>query len=381
MKNILVITTRNPYSGRLSGDVIGSLKIINYLKKKHKVSVVTLGKKKFNLKNVLFFDEPNYLLKILYVFVSFVKMKPLQFGLFFSQDMKKYVEEHAKNYDLLFFYHIRSSQYLPKNYSGNKIIEMGDLYSHNYFQTFCNLNLVNPLKYVYLIESLLVKKIEKKIFTVFEKIILFSKNEIKKIPKQFKKKIFNIDLSVDTVQNKFLFSNKNNRILFVGNLGYLPNFLATKDFIKNTLPNLKKIIPEIEFCIIGNINKFDKFFLSFHQNVKILGQKKNIAYYVKNSICGLANLEIATGVQGKVLDYMRYGLPVICSKKVASNFVNKIISYDNNIDLIKKISNLKNNKKLSNKLSKKSLKFVRNLSKNKIGLQYLKIVKFNKKLS
>ena len=71
-------------------------------------------------------------------FTSFLKMKPLQFGLFFSQSMKRYIEEHAKNYDLLFFYHIRSSQYLPKNYDGNKIIEMGDLYSQNYFQTFRN---------------------------------------------------------------------------------------------------------------------------------------------------------------------------------------------------------------------------------------------------
>ena len=32
-KKILFITTRNPYSGRYSGDVIRSLKIINLLKK------------------------------------------------------------------------------------------------------------------------------------------------------------------------------------------------------------------------------------------------------------------------------------------------------------------------------------------------------------
>jgi polysaccharide biosynthesis protein PslH len=381
MKKILVITTRNPYSGRHSGDVIGSLKIINFLKKKNKVDVVTLGKKKLNIKNILFFDQPNYLLQILYVFSSFLKMKPLQFGLFFSQSMKRYIEEHAKNYDLLFFYHIRSSQYLPKNYDGNKIIEMGDLYSQNYFQTFRNLNLLNPLKYIYLIESFLVKNIEKKIFLRFDKIILFSKSEIIKISKQFRKKIFYINLSVNLVQNKFSFSYKNNRILFIGNLGYLPNFLAVKDFIKNILPSLRKKIPNIEFCIIGNISKFDKFFLSFHQNIKILGQKKNIMRYIKNSFCGLANLKIATGVQGKVLTYMSHGLPVICSKKVASNFVNKVINYDNDIELIEKISYLKNNKKLSNKLSKRSLQFVKNLSEDKICLQYLKIIKFSKKPS
>ena len=93
------------------------------------------------------------------------------------------------------------------------------------------------------------------------------------------------------------------------------------------------------------------------------------------------NIKIATGVQGKVLTYMSYGLPVVCSKKVASNFVNKVISYDNDIELIEKISYLKNNKKLSNKLSKRSLQFVKNLSKDKICLQYLKIIKFSKKPS
>ena len=34
MKKILFISTRDPYSGRYSGDVIGSKKIINILKKK-----------------------------------------------------------------------------------------------------------------------------------------------------------------------------------------------------------------------------------------------------------------------------------------------------------------------------------------------------------
>ena len=45
MKKILFITTRNPFSGRYSGDVIRSLKIVNFLKKKHNLDVVCLIKK------------------------------------------------------------------------------------------------------------------------------------------------------------------------------------------------------------------------------------------------------------------------------------------------------------------------------------------------
>ena len=379
MKKILFITTRNPYSGRFSGDVIGSLKIINFLKKKNQVDVVTLYRKKTELKKrIIYFKSPNYFLKIFYVLHSLLRLKPLQFGLFLSKKMKAYVKKNAKRYDLLFFYHIRSSQYLPNNYKGSTVIEMGDLYSSNYYQTFCNLNIFNPLKYVYLIESILIKRVENRIFQSFNKIILFSKNEIKKINKIFRKKIYNVNISIKSVQKKFTYSLKNNKILFIGNLGYLPNLLAVKDFINNSFFLIKKEIPDVKFLIIGDVSKLNKFFFSFKKDVIFLGQQNNIKKFIKNSICGLANIKIATGVQGKVLTYMSYGLPVVCSKKVASNFKKNTINYSNNNDLVKKIINLKNNKKLSRKFSNKSLKFLKEFSEEKVCSKYLKIVSLNK---
>ena len=379
MKKILFITTRNPYSGRFSGDVIGSLKIINFLKKKNQVDVVTLYREKTKLKKrIIYFKSPNYFLKIFYVLHSLLRLKPLQFGLFLSKKMKAYVKKNAKRYDLLFFYHIRSSQYLPNNYKGSTVIEMGDLYSSNYYQTFCNLNIFNPLKYVYLIESILIKRVENRIFQSFNKIILFSKNEIKKINKIFRKKIYNVNISIKSVQKKFTYSLKNNKILFIGNLGYLPNLLAVKDFINNSFFLIKKEIPDVKFLIIGDVSKLNKFFFSFKKDVIFLGQQNNIKKFIKNSICGLANIKIATGVQGKVLTYMSYGLPVVCSKKVASNFKKNTINYSNNNDLVKKIINLKNNKKLSRKFSNKSLKFLKEFSEKKVCSKYLKIVSLNK---
>ena len=379
MKKILFITTRNPYSGRFSGDVIGSLKIINFLKKKNQVDVVTLYRKKTELnKRIIYFKSPNYFLKIFYILHSLLRLKPLQFGLFLSKKMKAYIKKNAKRYDLLFFYHIRSSQYLPNNYKGSTVIEMGDLYSSNYYQTFCNLNIFNPLKYVYLIESILIKKVENRIFQSFNKIILFSKDEIKKINKIFRKKIYNVNISIKSVQKKFTYSLKNNKILFIGNLSYLPNLLAVKDFINNSFFLIKKEIPDVKFLIIGDVSKLNKFFFSFKKDVIFLGQQNNIKKFIKNSICGLANIKIATGVQGKVLTYMSYGLPVVCSKKVASNFKKNTINYNNNNDLVKKIVNLKNNKKLSRKFSNKSLKFLKEFSEEKVCSKYLKIVSLNK---
>ena len=71
----------------------------------------------------------------------------------------------------------------------------------------------------------------------------------------------------------------------------------------------------------------------------MLGFAKALGQIYKNSFCGLANLDIATGIQSKVLTYMSYGLPVICSKNVALNFGKNVIEYNDQNDLLKKFTN------------------------------------------
>ena len=88
----------------------------------------------------------------------------------------------------------------------------------------------------------------------------------------------------------------------------------------------------------------------------------------------MANLKIATGVQVKVLTYMSYGLPVICSKRVSENFGSSVLSFKNNNELHKAIYELKSNKIKSNKFSQKSLELSKSLSWKKISLKYLKLI-------
>ena len=374
IKRILFVSTRNPKSKRFSGDVIQSNKIINILKKKNFLDVVTLDQREnFSKKNMFIFKRPVFILQIFYVIKCLLCLRPLQLGLFYSKDMKKFIDQRALNYDLIFFYHIRSAQYLPKNYYGKTIIEMGDLYSDNYKQTFDNLSLLNPLKYIYYLESILVNKLEKEIFKNFDKIVLFSKIEIKKIDKFFLKKIIHINISIDKIFRKYTFSKNEKKILFIGNLNYLPNILAVKSFIKDILPKLKKNIPDIQFEIVGQINKLDRYLLSFNKNVKCWGAQRNLEKFIKGSFCGIANLKIASGIQSKVLSYMSYGLPVICSKKVASNFNKNVISYTDDNDFINKIRKLKNDKKFNNQIAKKSLRFVNKFTWSKVQKEYLKI--------
>ena len=103
------------------------------------------------------------------------------------------------------------------------------------------------------------------------------------------------------------------------------------------------------------------------KNVELLGPKKNLSAYIKNSFCGLANLKIATGVQGKVLTYMSYGLPVICSRKVSLNFRKSVLTFKSNEELIKEIIDLKKIKRKVITFQKNQFNFQKNYIGKKLG--------------
>ena len=120
-----------------------------------------------------------------------------------------------------------------------------------------------------------MKNYENLCFNNFYKILLFSKKEIKSIQTN-KKKILQINFGIEEIVNKFKFNAKNNKIIFIGNMKYLPNKIACSNFIKKTLPKILKINSKFQFHIIGEISKFNKFVWGKNRSVQIHGKVKNL---------------------------------------------------------------------------------------------------------
>ena len=366
MKKILFITVRDPFSGRFSGDVIRANKYINFLSKRNKICVVSLGKNnKTKSKGKLFhknFEKQNFFLNLIYLIKFFLQLKPLHFSFFYSREMEKYIHKNFDKFDIIFFQSIRSFQYFSDKINRKIILDMGDLYSKNYYQTYQELFFFHPLKIVYFFESFLIKKYERFCLLKANKTLLFSKKEIAYLKKISPNKLFQINFGIDSIRKKYKFDIKNYKIIFVGNIKYAPNRKACIDFIKKIFPKIREQYPEIEFHIFGEIYLLDKVFFMNKRNVKIFGKVKKLEPYLSNVICGLANLDISTGVQTKLLTYMSYGIPSICSKKVFLNFDKiksiKLDYYNNKDEFIDLILKLKNNKNYSNNISSKSLKIV-----------------------
>lgn len=386
MKKILFVSSSDLNLNNYTGDAVRGYNIINFLRKNNFVDTIsfTSDKKKLLKKKIktkrgvnFFFYQNNLLLKIFYCFKSLIKFKPIELGFFYSKQVDHLIRSIHKNYDTIIFHLARSAQYLPYNFRGTKILEMTDLRSLNYSQTKKHLNFYNPYFYLYFLERILIKKYEDYCFANFDKIVFVSKNDFQNYKKISKKIIF-ISNGINKNKKVYQFNKKNYKIIFIGNINYLPNLYACIDFAKNTLPKLNKKYPYIEFHIIGKINLLNKIKIMFNKNVKIFGQKKKLEKHIKNSICGLANMKIATGVQNKILTYNSFGLPALCSKKSMQglSFLKEkdVMIFQNQSDLINNIKLLHENKFFSNKISKNSYSYIKKIDWTKVLKEYNKLI-------
>ena len=386
MQKILFVSSKHLSKDLLDGAQKRAYQIMRSLSKSGKIDFVCADNSSLNKAHKLefcskkIFFKVNFLSRIINTINSILKFEPMQNGFFYSKEMSNFIFENKENYDVIIFHLTRCACYLPREYRGKTILESTDLVSANYEQIVENFSFLNPVKYIYWFEKILMKSYEKKIFGLFDNIIFISKNEFSKIKYiDEKNKILNIENSFDIKKKLFKYNKNNFKIFFIGNINYLPNKLACYNFAKNILPKINKKNSRIEFHIIGKINYFDKFFLQ-GPNVKVHGAIKKLENVLREAICGLCNLEIATGLQNKIFTYMSYGLPpVISEKSYPKSLLKKnkeVLVYNNEKQLINHIFKLIENKKFSNKISKNAHICIR----KKFGFpktygKYIKLIK------
>ena len=387
MRKILFVSSTPLSKKTFDGKEKRALSILKSLSKKNKVDVIcidqnkSINKKKIHFCNNEIRFQINLFQRFFNTLNSLFHLKPLQNGYFYSKEMFNFIENNKDRYDVIIFHLIRCAQYLPPDFSGMKILEMTDLISIRDQQIIKRLSIINPLKYLYILERFLIKRYEKIVSNKFDKIVFISKKELYEEKKFIdRRKIEVIENIFKVEKNIFKFKSNNNKIIFLGNINYIPNKLACFDFAKNILPIINKKYPDITFNIIGKINFLDKFYFKLQNNTIIHGPVKNLETIFKNSICGICNVNIATGFQNKILNYMSYGLPTITSVESFDKSTFKknkdILVYSKKNELIKFLLSLKEDKKLSYKLSRNSFNTTKNKFKfSKIFMKYQKILK------
>jgi glycosyltransferase involved in cell wall biosynthesis len=110
-------------------------------------------------------------------------------------------------------------------------------------------------------------------------------------------------------------------VLFVGYLGYAPNFRGLDEFIKRSWPSIVKEVPGIRLKVVG-ANLPDRFARRWSraENVELCGFVPNLEdVYADVDFC-ISPISIGSGTHIKILESLGRGLTMVISKRSHRGF-------------------------------------------------------------
>lgn len=107
-------------------------------------------------------------------------------------------------------------------------------------------------------------------------------------------------------------------LLFTGQMDYPPNVAAVVKFARRIMPAIRENIPEARFHIVGRKPSPAVAALDGRDGTRVWGAAPDMRTWLAGADLVVAPLEIARGVQNKVLEAMAMGRPVLLSPGAAT---------------------------------------------------------------
>jgi glycosyltransferase involved in cell wall biosynthesis len=225
-----------------------------------------------------------------------------------------------------------------------------------------------------------VYSIEKELYSLSDVVIFVSEEE-----RDFAVKEFSLDIN-----KTFIISNihsptdeppngQKKSVCFIGGILNPNNLLAIKYFLNKIYPLVLQRDSEIEFYAIGDrTNELkldqiveDKSLLKIYEKkVHLVGWVKNIGEEIRKHKLSVAPLISGSGIKGKILNSLEYGVPVVTTSLGVEGFVDVensgIVVADKPEDIAQAIVELIKDEEKRKKLANKGLSYVRkHFSKSK----------------
>ena len=109
------------------------------------------------------------------------------------------------------------------------------------------------------------------------------------------------------------FPNGDLGIVFTGAMDYEPNITAVQYFTEEVFPQLRASFPRLVFFIVGSNPTSAIKNLGKKDGVTVTGRVPDVRPYLQHALAAVAPMQIARGVQNKILEALSMGVPVLAS--------------------------------------------------------------------
>ncbi len=154
-----------------------------------------------------------------------------------------------------------------------------------------------------------------------------------------------------------------NQILWIGSLGWDPNYDAVRFFLTSIFPLILKSNPEAKFDVVGSeSHRVAKLAERFGDKVRLLGQVPDVRDYLAHSAVLVVPLRIGGGMRLKLLEFFAAGKAVVATSIAAEGNLAKdgveVLIRDEPQSFVTAISELMTNAELRHRLGDSAQKLV-----------------------
>jgi glycosyltransferase involved in cell wall biosynthesis len=216
------------------------------------------------------------------------------------------------------------------------------------------------------LEAWLMKRLEQKVFDSVDLILSPSADEtlvVKSLTKTSAITIPPYFFNEEDIQTEDSpYPDKNKTLLFVGNFQHSPNIDAALYLAESIFPLVLEAHPDANLAIVGN-EPVPRVLNLQSSNIEVLGRVADLKEIHLRSRILVAPLRVGAGVKGKVVDALRYGIPVAGSA-IAWEGIDLVKTAIRPIDLEPKafafaICDLLDNQELSNQYTQDGRRILR----------------------
>jgi polysaccharide biosynthesis protein PslH len=264
--------------------------------------------------------------------MSIVQRQPVSLVAFWDRGIAEYVEHvlATRAISTIYVFSGQMGQYIPASFEGRIVADFVDVDSAK-FDAYAEKN-SGLLGFIYTREGWRMRKEEARVAARADVSLLISEAEADlfrdrlPIGEASRERVAVLPNGIDSVNfdpavvipETRLLDCPGPRLIFTGQMDYAPNVEAALRVANRILPRIRAEIPEATFHVVGRNPTADLLELDGVDGTYVWGRVDDVRTWLKAADLALIPLEVARGVQNKVLEAMSMTLPVVLTSAAAS---------------------------------------------------------------
>jgi glycosyltransferase involved in cell wall biosynthesis len=240
--------------------------------------------------------------------------QPLQVGYFRSPHLERAFGQALEHADMVLLHLIRTSALWQRQRGVPAILDMCDAISENLHQAGRNGRWWSPWTWVCRLEAPRLQRFERAQARAFELVSFVAAVDCDVLGLK-EPQAFVLTQGVDLQHYPYLppRQRRGNAIALIGKMDTYPNRSAALWAARELMP----LLPQFRLKVVGDCPAALRDQLQALPGVEVTGHVESVAEACNDCFASVAPLEVATGIQNKVLESFALGLPMVLSKSAA----------------------------------------------------------------